>query len=169
MRYFAYGSNMSLARLRERVPSAARIGCYALREHDLRFHKSGRDGSAKCDAFFTASGLDVIHGALFEIDPGEKPYLDRVEGLGFGYDEKEVILTASNGARVTAVTYVATVIDHTLKPYSWHLNHVHIGATEIAAPGDYVERKILAVDVIEDRDTARDSLERAIHHRGIAP
>ena len=41
MKYFAYGSNMSFARLQARVPSARSLGCYALRQHDLRFHKSG--------------------------------------------------------------------------------------------------------------------------------
>lgn len=163
MRYFAYGSNMSLARLRARVPSANLLGCHVLREHDLRFHKAGADGSAKCDAYFTANALDHIYGALFEIDPSEKANLDRVEGLGFGYDEKEVIVTGPNGGSVTAVTYVALRIDHTLKPFSWYRNHVHTGAIDIAVPADYVERKILAVAVTEDYDESRDALERAIH------
>jgi gamma-glutamylcyclotransferase len=54
MYYFAYGSNMSLSRLRERVPSAEAVGCFSLNGHDLRFHKLSKDGSGKCDAFFTA-------------------------------------------------------------------------------------------------------------------
>ena len=39
VKYFAYGSNMSLVRLRERVPSAERLGVFILAEYQLRFHK----------------------------------------------------------------------------------------------------------------------------------
>lgn len=64
MHYFAYGSNMSRSRLRERAPSAEALGCFALNGYDLGFHKSGKDGSAKCDAYFTADTGDVIYGVL---------------------------------------------------------------------------------------------------------
>ncbi len=80
MKYFAYGSNMSIARLRERVPSAVSFGCHALKEHDLRFHKSSKDGSGKCNAFFTGNDDDTILGVLFEIKSSEMSALDRAEG-----------------------------------------------------------------------------------------
>lgn len=41
MNYFAYGSNMSLQRLRERVPGAEYLGSYTLINHNLRFHIEG--------------------------------------------------------------------------------------------------------------------------------
>ena len=68
MKYFAYGSNMSLLRLRERVPSAERLGVFKLEQHVLRFHKIGIDGSGKCDAFLTEDPNASVIGALFEID-----------------------------------------------------------------------------------------------------
>ena len=43
MHYFAYGSNMSVARLRMRTPSARKVGLFRLASHDLRFHKRGAD------------------------------------------------------------------------------------------------------------------------------
>jgi hypothetical protein len=55
MLYFAYGSNMSVSRLVARTPSAQPLGRCALRGHQLRFHKVGGDGSAKCDAFHTGN------------------------------------------------------------------------------------------------------------------
>ena len=45
MKYFAYGSNMSLARLQERVPSARKLEIVTLKNHQLRFNMSGTDGS----------------------------------------------------------------------------------------------------------------------------
>lgn len=52
--YFAYGSNMLTERLIARTPSARPVGTSLLPGHRLTFHKRGRDGSGKCDAFETA-------------------------------------------------------------------------------------------------------------------
>ena len=163
MHYFAYGSNMSRSRLRERAPSAEALGCFALKGHDLRFHKSSKDGSAKCNAYFTADTIDVIYGVLFKIDPGDKYALDKAEGLGHGYDEKEVIVTAQDGSSIMATTYVATDIDDNLKPYAWYVKHVLVGAREASLPSDYIRVKITSVEAVEDTDKERDSQQRAIH------
>ena len=164
MHYFAYGSNMSASRLRERVPSAEALGCFALNGHDLRFHKSSKDGSGKCDAYLTQYDGNIIYGVLYKIDPMEKLALDKAEGLGHGYDQKEITVTASDGSSVAAITYVATNIDGSLKPYSWYLNHVLVGAKEASLPSEYVEEKIKLIESVEDRDKVRDAKQRAIHN-----
>ncbi|WIO73520.1 gamma-glutamylcyclotransferase [Porticoccaceae bacterium LTM1] len=154
---------MSLARLRERTPSAVPLGCHRLYEHDLRFHKLSEDGSVKCDAYFTSNSVDVIYGSLFMIDPAEKPVLDQVEGLGYGYDEKVVTVIAQDDTLIKATIYVATKIDETLKPYSWYMNHVLIGARETSLPAEYIELKMISVEVVEDSDRERDARQRSIH------
>lgn len=163
MFYFAYGSNMSLARLRERVPSALPLGCGLLKNHDLRFHKSSTDGSAKCDAFSTDDEQDIIYGALFNISPAEKPSLDRAEGLGYGYAEKEVTIMLANSEVVSAITYIAITIDKSLQPYSWYVQHVLIGAQETSLPKKYIQVKIQAIETHNDQNKQRDANERAIH------
>ena len=162
MHYFAYGSNMSLARLRARVPSARRIGTYRLQAHGLKFHKVGRDGSGKCDAFHTRDPDHSVIGALFDIDPVEKAQLDLVEGLGSGYDEKKVYLVGGGGSEIGAFTYVATRIDISLKPYTWYKHHVLTGARESLLPRDYV-RAIEQMESVPDRDKGREAAEYAIH------
>jgi len=162
MFYFAYGSNMSLSRLKERTPSAQRIGVCTLQSHDLRFHKHGADGSGKCDAFQTGNSNDCVFGSLFRIDPFEKPALDSAEGLGLGYDEKLVTLTGDSGENITAFTYYAIKFNAALKPYTWYLQHVVIGAKESNCPSSYVSR-IEAIESIEDRNRQREIKERAIH------
>ncbi len=164
MRYFAYGSNLSISRLQQRVPSAHRVGLFMLHSHDLRFHKSGKDGSGKCDAFETGDSSHFVMGSLFEIDPSEKPYLDRAEGLGFGYEEKEVTVVDESGLRIKARTYYATKIDESLRPYSWYLNHVTVGAIESSVSGLYLER-IKSIVSTEDPCQERDARERAIHNQ----
>ena len=77
MRYFAYGSNLLLARLGERTPSARRIERGRLSAHRLCWHKRGTlDGSGKCDAFLTGNTADLVWGALFEIADIERARLD---------------------------------------------------------------------------------------------
>lgn len=163
MHYFAYGSNMSLARLRARVPSAVSLGHHTLAAHELRFHKAGSDGSAKCDAFHSGDAGHVVHGVLFDICEREKPYLDRAEGLGFGYDEKRVIVRLTSGERVESVTYFALTIDAALRPYDWYLNHVLVGAREASLPGHYIRERIASIRSIVDPDRERDLRERALH------
>ena len=72
MKYFAYGSNMHPARLKARLPNILCIsGIFTLPGHTLRFHKVGKDRSAKCDAFYTGNKADHVLGVLYEIDPDD--------------------------------------------------------------------------------------------------
>ncbi len=75
---------MSLQRMQQRVPSAQPLGTYFLEKYDLRFHKHGKDGSGKCDAYYTGKSFDVVIGVLYEILKSEKVVLDEAEGLGYG-------------------------------------------------------------------------------------
>lgn len=162
MNYFAFGSNMSVKRLRERVPSAIARGAYRLLRHDLRFHKQGMDGSAKCDAFYTGSEWDVIHGVLYTINSEEKPVLDQAEGLGLGYELKEVSVVSGQGRAVSAFLYYATHIDESLQPFSWYKQHVLVGAREAQLPMEYRAR-IESIEAIHDADRRRDRLQRALY------
>lgn len=162
MLYFSYGSNMSVPRLLERVPSARFIATACLEEHELRFHKKGRDGSAKCDAFETGNPGHSILGVVFDIDRTEKRALDRVEGLGVGYEEKEVLLTDHTGGAIRASTYYATSIDSALTPYQWYKHHVLTGALENGLPENYV-RRIEAIASTSDPQQERHEREMAIY------
>ena len=157
MNYFAYGSNMLHERLMERTPSAIALGTARLGGHVLRWHKIGQDGSAKCDIVELANGL--VWGVLYEIAASEKNDLDRAEGLGRGYAEKKVLVEIE-GRPVDALTYFATAIDSTRKPFSWYRDLVHYGAKQNGLPEDYIAQ-IAAVPVETDENTDR-------HHRHTA-
>ena len=87
-RYFAYGSNMLTARLRERTPSAVLVGPAVLSNHALHFHHvSRKDGSAKCNILPGPGERESVHGVVFDIPAAEQPALDAAgslyaEGLG---------------------------------------------------------------------------------------
>lgn len=162
MKYFAYGSNMSIVRLKQRVPSAKKVGIVTLKNHQLRFNMSGNDTSGKCDAFETDSSEDLVIGALFDIDDNEKPILDRAESLGSGYSEKSVMVQDSSGEIFEALIYCAIRIDASLKPFSWYINHVIVGAKETKLPADYIA-VIESVECIEDQNIEREAKERAMY------
>jgi gamma-glutamylcyclotransferase len=138
---------MLTARLRARVPSAKAIGIGQLVGHALRWDKrSWWDGSGKCDAEATALLNDVVWGVVFELDPDDKPALDRAEGLGVGYMEK-VVRVMTEAGPVTAVTYYATDKDASLRPYHWYKALVIAGAREHGLPASYRNRLELVVTV----------------------
>jgi hypothetical protein len=153
---------MSLRRLQQRVPQVRPAGRAILSGHRLCFHKIGADGSAKCDAFFTGCLSDIIHGVLYSIEPGCKAVLDRIEGLGAGYDEKPVVLTRVAGGSTRALTYVATHIDASLQPFDWYKQHVLVGAREAGLPRSYVDA-IERRPAHPDPDRVRHAHEIAVH------
>jgi len=162
MYYFAYGSNMSLRRLRARVPSAVNYGIASLYGHSLRFHKCGRDGSAKCDALLTREPSHRVLGVVYQIDPADRPGLDRHEGLGQGYAAKRVQLFLAGGERIEAFTYTATLTDPNLHPFTWYKEHVLRGALEHGLDADYIQ-SIREVDTRVDTDLEREARELAIY------
>ena len=161
-RYFAYGSNLHTKRLGQRLASARLVGVYALRGHALRFHKVGKDGSAKCDAFHTGKSADQVLGVLYEISAGDEATLDRLEGLGVGYRKEQVNLCNAAGEQAVAFTYRATRIDETLRPFSWYKHHVLEGAREAGLDPHYVAA-IARQPAIEDTCAERVRKELAIY------
>ena len=162
MLYFAYGSNLSTERLTRRVPSAELITTGRLTHHRLVFHKIGRDGSAKCNAFFTGQLDDYLYGALYKINPDHIKHLDQAEGLGNGYETKQVIIVTERKKNIKAFTYFATRISANIEPFHWYKLHVLSGAKEHCFPEPYIE-KIALISSFEDKDQKRTKQEQVIY------
>jgi gamma-glutamylcyclotransferase (GGCT)/AIG2-like uncharacterized protein YtfP len=77
--YFAYGSNMDPAQMRQRCPSARFVAVAKLPDHRLAFTRYAKDrGCGTCDGVPEA-GKD-IWGAVFEISDAELERMDESEG-----------------------------------------------------------------------------------------
>lgn len=159
--YFAYGSNMSTARLRERMPTCEPLGIATLPGHTLRFHKRSRDLSGKCNALATGDDHAVI-GVLFSFDPAERGKLDKAEGVGNGYEHATVTVINDMGRQVKVLTYLAssTAIDDDLRPYGWYKDLVLAGCAEHGLPEDYVAAFVQNVEAKDDPNITRDARER---------
>ena len=156
---FAYGSNMLSARLLQRVPGAQPIGSAILRGHTLRWHKIAKDGSGKCD-IVVREGDSVVYGVLYEIPPHEKANLDQAEGLGFGYEEKEVTVESGSGTH-TATAYYATNTNPSILPFTWYKALVVAGAVEHGLPLEYVEG-LRAIEAKHDPDAQQHAQNMAL-------
>ena len=82
---------------------------------------------------------EAVWGVLYRIDCAEKADLDRIEGLGVGYDEHEVVV-ATEAGEVAARTYRARpgAVNPALRPRQWYKSHVLAGAREHGLPVSYV-------------------------------
>jgi len=150
--YFAYGSNMLTRRLRKRTPSAMAIGTVFVERYRLTFNKVSTDGSGKCNIKPTNDPADRVYGVLFSIEIREEENLDEAEGLGSGYQKRDVRVVSPTGAQ-TAIASVADNTNPLLLPYDWYKDFVVRGAIEHKLPVVYVRR-------LQTTGSLRDSNER---------
>lgn len=147
VRYFAYGSNLLHARLYARCRSIVNIGIARLDRHRLNFAKPGSDESGKCGIEAVNTGEYVL-GVLYQMAKREKPVLDRIEGNGHGYMDKEIEVNSNRGP-IRCFTYYPTRLDNDKRPYDWYKALVLEGARENGFPPHYLEM-IEAVESLID-------------------
>lgn len=134
--YFAYGSNMSSARLRRRVGEVDIVGIGTLHGYVHRFDKRGADGSAKGN-IVVAPGQRVL-GVLYRIDVRQLETLSVYEG---GYRRVELRVHHHAG-EVDAVSFAAIAPVAGLAPAADYLRHYRRGLREHGMPDAYV-REVL--------------------------
>lgn len=169
MLYWAFGSNMSRARLEMRVGPTVLLGCARADRYDLRFHKRGKDGSGKCDAYFTDDEAHSMYGAVFELTDEQAVVLDGFEGADYERKAIEVTLlsppedrgAAGDTCDVDAYIVRPNAIVPGLSPFSWYHAFVLTGAIDAGLPTDYID-VIRGIDCIVDPDRARHAENEAI-------
>ena len=157
IRYLAYGSNMLPRRIEQRLGSCEALGVVSLGGYALRFHKRGRDGSGKCDAFHTADPTHALFGVVYALTAEQQRMLDEFEGPG--YLCRDVNVRMRSGV-VTAYAYVAKPghVDADLRPFHWYKSIVLAGARAHGLPSSYIE------EIISVRSTPDPDVERHAHH-----
>ena len=132
--YFAYGSNMNLARMQERLtPKGVVLGRRVAGRLDgwkLTFDKVARDpkGSGAGNIVPALNG-GLVHGTLNELPSAGFDVLDVFEGVAAGHYERRTVpvLRADTGEIVEAITYVALLTGEGLKPTRAYLAHLLAG------------------------------------------
>lgn len=130
---------------------------------DLRFHKRGRDGSGKCDAYRTGDPTDSLYGVVYSLNHSQRDMLDEFEGPG--YLSLEVSVRVPAGF-VTAYAYVARDehVASGLPPFNWYKSIVVAGARTHALPAHYIEH-LESVYAQSDPDSDREARHLALLER----
>jgi len=131
--YFAYGSNMSSRRLRERLPSARSLGQASLADHRLATNKPGRDGSGKAN--LVATDGQRAWGVLYAVTVSDWRVLDRFE---LDYLRVHCEVVDHQHQRRIAHFYVWNRLGPELAPFDWYLAHLVEGAREHGLPRHYI-------------------------------
>lgn len=130
-RYFAYGSNLLRARMRQRVPRAAAAGVACLDGFRLTWDKRGSDRSGKANLRRAAGGR--VWGVIYALPDEDWPQLDACET---GY-ERLVVPVRRGGAPLLAETYASTQLTR-VAPFSWYQRLVAEGAREQGLPEEWL-------------------------------
>ena len=129
--YFAYGSNLSAARLRGRAPSAVRRGVARAPGFALRLDKRGADGSAKANIHPAAGG--VVWGAVYALDPEDWPRLDACER-----DYARIAIDVWMGEKPMRVhTYRSDLLIEDAVAFEWYKQLILDGAREHGLPEEW--------------------------------
>lgn len=138
MLYFAYGSNMDLEQLRERIGEVKDGAPAILNGYELRFNKrSVKDEYGRANLIIEP---DVItEGVIFELTKKQFTQMDRREGEG--YQRRDISVQVAGDVR-EAQTYfaVADFIADGLRPSNEYLVHILDGAREHLLSNSYMEK-----------------------------
>ncbi len=143
--YFAYGSNMNVARLLEarlkpeRVELGERI-CGRLDGWSLAFDKKARSPAGAGAGNIRPAPAECVYGTLNALPPKGFEVLDYWEGVADGHYERRTIpvVRTDTGEAVEAITYVALLTADGLRPTRDYLGHLLAGRDLL--PADYWER-----------------------------
>jgi len=136
--YFAYGSNLSTAVLRERCPSARQIDIGRVDGHRIGFtRRSIKRGGGVAD--LVPAATRAVWGALFELSDDDLAALDRCEGVPRAYRRDLWEIVRPNRSPSSAWVYVVTEKQTELQPSYGYWRLIVEGAREAGLPHDYVE------------------------------
>ena len=133
--YFAYGSNMSSARLRGRIAGVRVVSAARLDGFELVFDKPGQDGSAKANLRATPNAC--AHGVLWQVELG---VLETLDGFEPGYERILQPVSTPTVQVAHAWTYLHPGSPELMQPNLDYVQHLIEGAREHALPAGLLSR-----------------------------
>lgn len=132
--YFAYGSNMSKERLKERGIEFEKYGIGYIKNMGFRLNKKSIDGSAKAN--IEKSEGERVWGVLYRINSQSKELLDEIE---HNYHTETVDVNLSESCSVKALTYVSDYTTEDQRATREYKEIIVQGAVENNLPDHYVK------------------------------
>ena len=129
VKYFAYGSNMDIGRMKERKVSFSQRKLAILEGWRLEFNKEASQNPQEGFANIVPDEKDIVEGILYEIVDEDLRKLDKCEGYPKHYDRKPFSVICGGKAE-TAIAYIAqpNKVKNGLKPTAEYLEHLQKGS-----------------------------------------
>ena len=134
LHYFAFGSNLHGARLRERAPSVRALGAARLEGFRLCLDKLASDGSGKLNLARDATA--AVWGVVFRIDGADLAALDAYEP---GYSQICVEVQLRDGGPLEVCSFLSEQRVQGLRALPWYRALTLAGAREHGLPADWIE------------------------------
>jgi hypothetical protein len=125
--YFAYGSNMSQARLESRVGKVTKIGTCSLPGYQLVFN-AGWHTQCFANLIKTGNWKDAVEGVIYELTPRQMKALDGFEGAPGLYTR-----FIEKAGKYILNVYISINMEYTnqrIRPEPQYLNYLVIGCRE---------------------------------------
>lgn len=138
--YFAYGSNMSIERMKDRTGAIRQHITSRLKGFRLVFNKRADDGGVFAN--FEPNESSEVWGVAYLCDPKAMKTLDRKEGVTGGhYKRIKIQVEGSAGELIRCVTYVAgdKFVCEAAAPAKDYLQHLLDGARDHNLPSLYID------------------------------
>jgi len=141
IKYFAYGSNMDLERITERIGRCPVAKPVTLAGYELRFNKKAKTNPEEGFANIESREGQVVPGVVYDITEEELTRIDGREGVQNGhYRHSAVSVKTADGNLIDAVAHVACGewVREGLLPRQDYLDHLLAG--ERMLPEGHVQR-----------------------------
>ena len=129
-RYFAYGSNLSLAQMARRCRSSRAVGPAQLVGWKFRIMTRG------FATVVPAAGA-MVRGLLWNLTPRDETALDDYEGIALGHYEKRILPIVGAVGVPRAMVYVST-LSEAGRPAGDYMERVYNAARDLGFPADYL-------------------------------
>ena len=144
MLYFAYGSNMNWAQMRERCPSARFVCVAKLKDHHLAFtRRSNRRGCGVADA--VPDQGHSVWGVVYQIEERDIYRLDQAEGFdpwqkqnAYLREERQVYIDGNEQMPLTVSIYFAEKQTNPPLPSAEYKQLIVTGAKYWHLPQEYI-------------------------------
>lgn len=135
--YFAFGSNMFSEQMKERCPSAEKVGVGVLLDHRLVFNRRGTYRSGGVASVEGAHG-ERVYGVIYTLDPMDLRELDKREDPAAYRRIRELVRTL-DGQEALCHLYKA-LPQGNFRPDADYLDQLLTAAQENGLPMEYVEQ-----------------------------
>ncbi len=131
--YFAYGSNMYLPQMENRLKdNYEKLGLGVLNGYTFVYNKQGKDGSGKANIIRDSS--DKVLGVVYKLP---KESLDIMSKFEKGYSP-EYVRVYLNNEQIKCITYLADKHNNNLLPTKNYKNTILTYAIAAKLPKDYI-------------------------------